>query len=1003
MRAIATPQDRRALCGLAPALGALARRRRRRARRARCARFGASSAWGCRCSTTSSGVLYPARRAQGRRRSGHGRRDLAWAWLAEDLDAAALSRRCIERCAWPRVAMRRAQADALLEPRALPARRDRACAACARASTTRWTRCARAIGDGPRRRRRCATSSTALERAMFLEAHEHDRTPDARPSSAAASAGWPWRFACRPPASRPRSSRRATSPAAAPTSIASDGFTFDAGPRSSPRRTASKSCSSAPGDACSDYVELLPVTPVLSAALGRRRPLRLRRRRRRDAGADPASAAPTTRAGYLRFVDYAQQGVREGLRRAGGDAVPALLGHGAGRAGARAPARRSLGVRHGRRFVKDEHLRQALSFHSLLVGGNPFETSSIYTLIHYLERNWGVFFPRGGTGALVRALVKLFEELGGELRLSSRRSSASTRARGRRTHACTASTTARRRRGRSIWSCRTPTCTTPTRAARAASRAAARMTRKLERLDWSMSLFVLYFGTDRAYRERRPPHGPVRPALRGLLDDIFHGHALPDDFSLYLHAPTVTDPSLAPPGLRRVLRAVARCRTWATRRSTGTTIAPALRRSHPGRARAAHARSAQARGHAALAHARDFRDELSAYHGSAFCCAPTLTQSAWFRPHNRDPHIPGLYLVGAGTHPGAGVPGVVNSAKATARPDLARTSRYERAARAARRSARAAPVIAHHSKSFALASRLLAAAGARRRGRCSTPTAGAPTTPSTSVTLREQPRALAAAALRARRASTRATRSADPLLAAFQARGARARASRARIRTSCSRAWRWTRAGMRYRHARATLLRYCYRVAGTVGLMMCHVMGVRGSTRARRTPRTSGIAMQLTNIAATCRGLGARPAVPARRAARSGTAPPICSASLGQPLPGTCGACAFRARRTSSSTLSADYYRSGDAGLGHLSLRCGLSVRCARLVYSAIGAELRARGCDPLARARVRERQQEAGAGRAARRCLTLAALPALAQARAHPSRDVLDNPIEALRLVASP
>ena len=316
------------------------------------------------------------------------------------------------------------------------------------------------------------------------------------------------------------------------------------------------------------------------------------------------------------------------------------------------------------RFVRDEHLRQALSFHTLLVGGNPFDTSSIYTLIHYLERHWGVCFPRGGTGALVAALVQLLRELGGELRLvdprrAHRRPARRTGA-ASRDHACRVART-------STWSSPTPTCTTPTRELLRDEPAAARTARRLESLEWSMSLFVLYFGTDRLYRDRIAHHTVVfGPRYRELLDDIFKGSRLPDDFSLYLHAPTVTDPSLAPDGCDAfyVLSPVPHLGRadldWnAIAPAYADRILAALERLLP-----------DLRRHVVTRRWRTpltFRDELDAYQGSAFGCAPTLTQSAWFRPHNRDPRIPGLYLVGAGTHPGAGVPGVVNSAKATAR------------------------------------------------------------------------------------------------------------------------------------------------------------------------------------------------------------------------------------------------------------------------------------------------------------------------------------------------
>ena len=310
------------------------------------------------------------------------------------------------------------------------------------------------------------------------------------------------------------------------------------------------------------------------------------------------------------------------------------------------------------KYVKDEHVREALSFHSLLVGGNPFETSSIYTLIHHLERNWGVWFPRGGTGALVQAMCKLLGELGGTLKLSTPvRHVAVTGAQhvvttdaGDETFDLVVSNADLHHTYSSLY---------------AGARGAAKTTRKLERMDWSMSLYVLYFGTDIDYADQIAHHTVVfGPRYRALLQEIFHGHVLPDDFSLYLHAPHVTDPSLAPPGGGSfyVLSPVPHLGNapidWATvGPKYGDRILEALEKLLP-----------DLRKHVVVRrelNPEGFKSELAAFQGSAFSVAPQLTQSAYFRPHNRDPRIPGLYIVGAGTHPGAGVPGVINGAKAT--------------------------------------------------------------------------------------------------------------------------------------------------------------------------------------------------------------------------------------------------------------------------------------------------------------------------------------------------
>ena len=179
-----------------------------------------------------------------------------------------------------------------------------------------------------------------------------------------------------------------------------------------------------------------------------------------------------------------------------------------------------------------------------------------------------------------------------------------------------------------------------------------------------MSLFVWYFGTKRRYPDVAHHTILLGPRYRGLLDDIFERKVLADDFSLYLHRPTATDPSLAPAGLRRVLRALAgappaRAAPTGRRRPspTGSAIAASAR------ARPCCPASREEVVTSRLITPQDFQDRLSSFHGAAFGLEPVLTQSAWFRPHNASEDVGGLYLVGAGTHPGAGLPGVLSSAR----------------------------------------------------------------------------------------------------------------------------------------------------------------------------------------------------------------------------------------------------------------------------------------------------------------------------------------------------
>jgi phytoene desaturase len=177
-----------------------------------------------------------------------------------------------------------------------------------------------------------------------------------------------------------------------------------------------------------------------------------------------------------------------------------------------------------------------------------------------------------------------------------------------------------------------------------------------------MSLFVWYFGTARRYPEVAHHTILVGPRYRELLRDIFERKVLAEDFSLYLHRPTASDPSLAPAGCDAFYvlspvpdleaeidwRRAAEGHRAAIARCLSESILPGFE---------PHVVSSR------VMTPLDFRDRLLSERGSAFGLAPTFSQSAWFRPHNRSEDIEGLYLVGAGTHPGAGVPGVLSSAR----------------------------------------------------------------------------------------------------------------------------------------------------------------------------------------------------------------------------------------------------------------------------------------------------------------------------------------------------
>ncbi len=440
------------------------------------------------------------------------------------------------------------------------------------------------------------------------------------------------------------------------------GFTFDAGPTVITAPHCLEELFALSGRKLSDYVELMPVEPFYQLCW--------------DDGyrfnyngslestlAQIQARSPQDVKGYQEFLQYSKQVFDAGYTelvhvpfldfRSMLKAAPDLL---------RLKAYRSV-YSQVSRYIRDPKLREAFSFHSLLVGGNPFETSSIYTLIHYLERNWGVFFPKGGTGALIAALVRLFQELGGTIHLNA--PVEEIRENENRIEGLKVG-------GQNedfdlVVSNADVMHTYSKLLAKTAQ--GTKMAKNLAKKRWSMSLFLIYFGTKRKYENIAHHSVLFGPRYQGLLKDIFHRGNLAGDMSLYLHAPTVSDPSLAPPGHEAfyVLSPVPHLGLsekaggidWTTEgpryaqrilERLEMTLLPNLR--------------------AEIVTQRiftpdDFKDQLNAHWGSAFSLEPILRQSAYFRTHNRDPKIAGLYFVGAGTHPGAGVPGVVNSAKAT--------------------------------------------------------------------------------------------------------------------------------------------------------------------------------------------------------------------------------------------------------------------------------------------------------------------------------------------------
>jgi phytoene desaturase len=315
-------------------------------------------------------------------------------------------------------------------------------------------------------------------------------------------------------------------------------------------------------------------------------------------------------------------------------------------------------------YVKDPFLRQVFSFHPLLVGGNPFDTTSIYAMIHYLEREWGVWYAMGGTGALVDAFRRLLDEHGVEIHLNAPverilvadgpdgkpRATGVALADGRTIEADVVVSNADVHH--------TYTKMIDPRFRRTMTDA------KLERIRYAMSLVVIYFGTKKRYvQDGKLAHHNILlgPRYKGLLDDIFHNKGkLADDFSLYLHMPTITDPTIAPEGHESfyVLSPVPNLKSGISWEAHAQQYRDAIMQhleDHYLPDLQANLVTER------FVDPRYFASRLHAAQGSAFSVEPILTQSAWFRPHNRSEDVPNLYLVGAGTHPGAGLPGVLSS------------------------------------------------------------------------------------------------------------------------------------------------------------------------------------------------------------------------------------------------------------------------------------------------------------------------------------------------------
>lgn len=435
-----------------------------------------------------------------------------------------------------------------------------------------------------------------------------------------------------------------------------DGFTFDAGPTIVTAPFLFEELWKLCGRNLADDIDLRPVSPFYR--------IRFDDGTHFDYSGDPdamerevSALSPQDLQGYRDFMKVSEATCRRGFEELGH--VPFDSFTGMLRIAPDLLKLKCYRTVYGQvaKHIRSEKLRQVLSFHPLLIGGNPFSVTSIYCLIAHLERRWGVHFAMGGTGSLVRGMVGLIEGQGGALLLNTSVREIIVE----QGMAAGVELDDGRFIAADIVVSNADSAMTYRRLLPARYR--RRWTdRRIERARYSMSLFVWYFGTRCKYPDVSHHTIMLGPRYRELLRDIFSRKVLADDFSLYLHRPTATDPSLAPEGCDSfyVLSPVPNQQSgidWNTAsepyrqrigRYLSETLLPGLEQNIVA---------------TRLLTPQDFESRLSSFQGAAFGLEPVLWQSAWFRPHNASEEVGNLYLVGAGTHPGAGLPGVLSSAR----------------------------------------------------------------------------------------------------------------------------------------------------------------------------------------------------------------------------------------------------------------------------------------------------------------------------------------------------
>ena len=308
------------------------------------------------------------------------------------------------------------------------------------------------------------------------------------------------------------------------------------------------------------------------------------------------------------------------------------------------------------KYIKNEQIRQAFSIQPLLLGGNPLETTSIYNLIHFLERKWGVYYAMGGTGKIIKAFEKLMKEEKIKIVKNSEVQRIITK---------NNTAVGIKIKSKEVFADKIIVNSDPAYTYKNLidSKSNKKWTKKkIENMDYSMGLFVIYFGTKKIYKDIAHHTIWMGKRYEGLLKDIFNKRILADDFSLYLHRPTATDKSMAPKGCDcfYVLSPVPNLKNPINWKKEGKIYEKKILQALDKTILPGLIHNLKICFHMSP---NDFKNEYNSLFGSGFSISPIFTQSAWFRFHNRSENFKNLYFVGAGSHPGAGVPGVISSAK----------------------------------------------------------------------------------------------------------------------------------------------------------------------------------------------------------------------------------------------------------------------------------------------------------------------------------------------------